>query len=393
MQFVSESVKNLPPYLFAELEKKKRALQEQGVDVIDLGIGAPDLPTPSFIVEELASAARAPLNHRYSSYQGCKEFREAVALFYQRHYGVSLDPDTEVLTLIGSKEGIAHLLQAVVNPGETVITPNPGYPVYRSAIHLVGAKAADLPLDADDNYAPAFSKVSKSVKDAAKAMLLNYPANPTAATVELNTFMKAIAFAKENELLLINDMAYDLITFGDYTAPSILQVPGAKEWAIEFGSLSKSFNMTGWRIGFAVGNKKAVRSLATLKSNVDSSQFLPVQLAAAKALRSDLSATREHAEIFRTRMEKMHAGLHKLGIRANKPKGTIFLWIRVPAAYTSSAFAEKLLEEAGIIITPGTAFGSAGEGYARIALTVSSERLDEVLERLMQLDLKGGNKT
>lgn len=388
MQIVSDSVKSLPPYLFAELEKKKKAKQAHGVDVIDLGIGAPDLSPPSFVMEELAAAARIPGNHRYSSYQGCQTFREAVAQFYQRHYGVELDPDTEVLALIGSKEGIAHLLQAVVNPGETVITPNPGYPVYRSAIHLVGAQAADLPLDAQNGYAPMFSKVSKSVRNAAKVMLLNYPANPTAATVDLNTFVKAIAFVEENDLLLVNDMAYDLITFGDYTSPSVLQVPGAKDYAIELGSLSKSFNMTGWRIGFAVGNKEVLKSLATLKSNIDSSQFLAIQLAAAKALQSDLSAPRDHAEIFRTRMEKMHAGLKELGIQSDKPRGTMFLWVRVPPAYTSSAFAEKLLEEAGIIITPGTAFGSAGEGYARIALTVSSKRLDEVLERLKQLDFK-----
>ncbi|MDY0406842.1 aminotransferase class I/II-fold pyridoxal phosphate-dependent enzyme [Virgibacillus sp. 179-BFC.A HS] len=368
-------------------------MQARGVDVIDLGIGAPDLPTPAFIIDALAEAARLPANHRYSSYYGCREFREAVASFYRQRYGVELNPDTEVLTLIGSKEGIAHLIQAVVNPGETVLVPNPGYPVYRSAVHLSGAKAVDLPLDATNGYAPKFSDVKKSYKDAAKLMLLNYPANPTAATIELSTYLEAVAFSKENQLLLANDMAYDLITFRDYQSPSVLQVPDAKDVAIEFGSLSKSFNMTGWRIGYAVGNKDAIKALSTLKSNLDSSQFLPIQLAAARALESDLAVVKKHATVFEKRMEKMHAALQRLGISAEKPRGTIFLWVQVPKPYTSAAFAEKLLEDAGIIITPGTAFGTAGEGYARIALTVDEQRLDEAIIRLEQLDIKGGNGT
>lgn len=385
MTFVSEKINTLPPYLFSEFQKKKKVLQGKGVDVIDLGIGAPDLPTPDFVIDRLVEEVRNPLNHRYSTYSGTQEFRQAVADFYQCHYEVDLDPDTEVLALIGSKEGIANLVQAVINPGDTVLVPNPGYPVYRSAVHLAGGKSVELSLDAASGYKPLFDQVTKVDSESAKLMFLNYPSNPTAATVNLDVFLKAISFAEKNNLVVANDAAYDLVTFKDYRAPSILQAPNAKENAVEFGSLSKSFNMTGWRIGYLVGNKTVIKALSTLKSNMDTSQFIPIQLAAATALDSDLSAVEANNKVFQERMEKLYTAFHEMGLEADKPNGTIFLWSKVPNGYTSTAFANQMLECAGIIVTPGSAFGSLGEGYIRIALSVTSERLDEVIKRMKNM--------
>lgn len=387
MEFVSDKVQSLPPYLFSEFQRKKKEMQSRGVDVIDLGIGAPDLPTPDFIIDRLIKEVKQPENHVYAPYSGCQEFREAVAYFYKSHYGVDLDPNTEVLTLIGSKEGIAHTMQAVLNEGDVVLTPNPGYPVYETAIHLAGGVNVPFPLDAEHGYRPQFEQIEQMHLDQAKMMFLNYPSNPTAATVDFDVFLEAVTFAKENDLLVANDAAYDLVTFDDYVSPSILQVPGAKDYAIEFGSLSKSFNMTGWRIGFVVGNKDVINSLSTLKSNVDSSQFLAIQLAGATALTSDLSAVKENNAIIKERMVKVCNALEQLGFRVEKPRGTIFVWAEVPTGYTSASFANKLLEEAGVIVTPGSAFGVNGEGYFRIALTVTSERFDEVIERLQQVKL------
>ncbi|WP_163970994.1 LL-diaminopimelate aminotransferase [Oceanobacillus halotolerans] len=396
MAFVSEKVSQLPPYLFSEFQRKKKQKQAEGVDVIDLGIGAPDLPTPDFVIDKLTEEVKQPANHRYSTYGGCQEFREAVASFYEKHYGVSLDPETEVLTLIGSKEGIANLVQSVINPGDGVLLPDPGYPAYQAAVHLADGEQILLPLDPENGYQPNFSTIATESIQRSKLMLLNYPSNPTAATIDLKTFMEAVTFAKKNNLVVAQDAAYDLITFGDYKAPSILQVPGAKDCAVELGSLSKSFNMTGWRIGYIVGNKTVIKALATLKSNIDTSQFLPIQKAAATALTSDLEAVKEHNAVYYKRMETMYNGLRDMGIEVEKPAGTIFIWAKVPNGHTSMSFANRMLEEAGVIVTPGNAFGSSGEGYFRIALSVPSERLEEVVSRMKSMKREGltssGNK-
>lgn len=388
MTFASDKVSSLPPYLFSEFQRKKVELQSKGIDVIDLGIGAPDLPTPEFVIDRLVKEVRVAENHRYSPYSGCQEFREAVAYFYKNHYGVTLDPETEILTLIGSKEGIAHLMQAVLNPGDYVLLPDPGYPVYSTAVHLAGGEFVSLPLEPDNGYVPRYEDVPKEALQQAKLMLLNYPSNPTAATVELNTFVEALTFAKENNLILAHDAAYDLVTFDGYESPSVLQVPQAKDNAVEFGSLSKNFNMTGWRIGYVVGNKEVIQALSTLKSNLDSSQFLAIQKAAATALTSDLSAVKEHTRIFTERRDKLVAALTDLGIATDLPRGTIFVWAKIPKGFTSLSFANMLLEEAGVIVTPGSAFGAVGEGYIRIALSVTTERLGEAIDRLQQLNLK-----
>lgn len=385
---IADRVKSLPAYVFSEFQRKKAELEKEGVDVIDLGIGAPDLPTPDFVYERLVLEAKNPDNHRYSPYSGCSEFKEAVAAFYKKQYAVDLDPDTEVLALIGSKEGIVNLFQAVLNPGDAVFVPDPGYPVYQKGVLLAGGESILLPLNEEKGYIPEFSRISKRNKQRAKLLMLNYPSNPLGATVELNTFREAATFSKNNKILLASDAAYNLITFDGYKAPSVLQVPDAKDYAVEFGSLSKSFNMAGWRIGYVVGNKHVIQALATLKSNIDSSQFLAVQKAAATALKSDLSAVKEHNAIYQERMEKLYTALNELGISTEKTRGTIFLWAKVPTGFTANSFANKLLEEAGVIVTPGTAFGPSGEGYIRIALTVSKERLDEVVRRLRELRLK-----
>lgn len=385
---IADRVKSLPAYVFSEFQRKKAELEKEGVDVIDLGIGAPDLPTPDFVYERLVLEAKNPDNHRYSPYSGCSEFKEAVAEFYKKQYAVDLDPDTEVLALIGSKEGIVNLFQAVLNPGDAVFVPDPGYPVYQKGVLLAGGESILLPLNEEKGYIPEFGRISKRNKQRAKLLMLNYPSNPLGATVELNTFREAATFSKNNKILLASDAAYNLITFDGYKAPSVLQVPDAKDYAVEFGSLSKSFNMAGWRIGYVVGNKHVIQALATLKSNIDSSQFLAVQKAAATALKSDLFAVKEHNAIYQERMEKLYTALNELGISTEKTRGTIFLWAKVPTGFTANSFANKLLEEAGVIVTPGTAFGPSGEGYIRIALTVSKERLDEVVRRLRKLRLK-----
>ncbi|MFB4168535.1 aminotransferase class I/II-fold pyridoxal phosphate-dependent enzyme [Virgibacillus sp. JSM 102003] len=388
MSFVSDKVKNLPPYLFSAFQQKKKELEANGVDVIDLGIGAPDLPTPDFVIDRLTEESRITENHRYSTYSGCMEFKHAVAEFYKKQYDVDLDPETEVMAVIGSKEGIANLMQATLNQNDTVLVPDPGYPVYRTAVHLAGGESVPLPLDIQNGYIPLYDHVEDASVQLAKLMLLNYPSNPTAATVHLNTFLKAITFANENNLLLVHDAAYDMVTYNGYKAPSVMQVPGAKENAVEFGSLSKSFNMTGWRIGYMVGNKEVIKALATYKSNIDTCQFLPIQKAAATALKSDFSEVANNNKIYQERMEKLHKAFQELGIYAEKPNGTIFLWAKVPDGFSSMSFADKLLEEAGVIVTPGSAFGSRGEGFIRVALTVTSERLDDVINRIKKLDLK-----
>jgi len=387
MSIASKKVGSLPPYLFSEFQRKKEELQAKGVDVIDLGIGAPDLPTPDFIIESLIKEAKKPENHRYSPYGGCREFKEAVATFYKNYFDVTLDPETEVLTLIGSKEGLAHLMQALLDPGDHVLLPDPGYPVYSTAVHLAEASYFPLPLEAANGYIPRYEDVPDEIIKQTKLMLLNYPSNPTAATVNIDVFEQALAFARKNNIMIAHDSAYNLVTFDDYKAPSILQVPGAKNNAVEFGSLSKSFNMTGWRIGYVVGNKDIIKALSVLKSNLDSSQFLAIQKAAAMALTSDLSTVAEHNKIFTERRNVLVKALQNIGLEVDLPKGTIFVWAKVPEQFTSLTFANLLLEKSGIIVTPGSAFGPTGEGYIRIALSVSIERIDEVARRLSELNM------
>ncbi|KAB2333295.1 aminotransferase class I/II-fold pyridoxal phosphate-dependent enzyme [Cytobacillus depressus] len=384
MVFQSDRVGQIPPYLFAEINKKKEAMIQTGIDVIDLGIGDPDLPTPNHIVEKLIAEMQHPLNFKYPSFIGHEEFRKSVADYYEREYKVKLDPKTEVLALIGSKEGIGHLIPALIDPGDVVLIPDPSYPVYRMATHLASGESYSMLLKEENNFEPEFDSIPKDILTRSKLMFLNYPGNPTAATVDLKHFERAVSFAKENQIPIAHDSAYNMVTFDGYKAPSILQAEGAKEIAVEFGSLSKTYNMTGWRIGYVVGNKDIIKSLAVLKSNMDTGQFTPIQLAAAHALNSDQSCVSKHNQIYKERMEAMIAGLASIGIKVDPPKGSFFIWAPVPEGFTSTEFATSVLEQTGVIITPGNAFGSGGEGYFRVSLSVPTERLYEAIDRIKQ---------
>ncbi|MFC7392781.1 LL-diaminopimelate aminotransferase [Scopulibacillus cellulosilyticus] len=384
----SQIVQQMPPYLFSNLNRKKETLKKQGVDIIDLGIGDPDLPTPTFIIDQLIKELEHPENFRYSAFNGCPEFRQAVSDFYFKHFQVEIDENKEVQTLIGSKEGIAHLIQAMIDPGDFVLIPDPCYPVYKMAVHLAGGKIFPMPLKAENGFKPVFESIPIDVLKKAKLAFLNYPSNPTGATVDIEFFEKAVAFFKKHGIYIAHDSAYNLVTYGDYQAPSILQVDGAKEMAVEFGSLSKAFNMTGWRIGYLVGHKEIINTLLTVKSNLDSSQFLPIQKAAAIALESDLSFLKERNAVYEKRGKVMCQALQDIGIETGPLKGSIFLWVKVPESMTSASFCERLLEEAGVVVTPGTAFGDHGEGYFRISLSVPDERLREAAGRIKQFLMK-----
>lgn len=384
MGFTSQKIKDIPPYIFSEINKKKAELKDKGVDVIDLGIGDPDLSTPQPIIDELIKEMGDQQNFKYSNYSGCIEFREAVASYYKKQYDVGLDPETEILTLIGSKEGIANLVPTVVNPGEYVLVPDPSYGVYRMAAHLADAQSYSMPITEENNFKPELEKLPDDIKKQASLMFLNYPSNPTAAMVDLDFFNKAVAFGKENSIPIAHDFAYNTVSFND-PAPSMMQAEGAKDIAVEFGSLSKSYNMTGWRIGYVVGNKEIIKGLSVIKSNTDTSQFLPVQKAAAFALNMDQSVVTENVEIYRERMNAFVEGLSKLGLDVTPPDGSFFVWFPVPKGYTSGTFASEVLEKCGVVVTPGSAFGTSGEGYARVSLTHSVERLQEVIDRLKKV--------
>ncbi|MFE8697860.1 LL-diaminopimelate aminotransferase [Cytobacillus sp. FJAT-53684] len=384
MDYQSNRIGQIPPYLFAEINKKKAELVKSGVDVIDLGIGDPDLPTPQHIVDKLVEEMQDSSNFKYPSFIGCAEFREAVADFYARQYQVNLDPETEVLALIGSKEGIAHLIPTLIDPGDYVLIPDPSYPVYKMATLLANGQYYHMPLLKENNFEPDFSLIPDEIIEQAKLMFLNYPGNPTAATVDIEFFQNAISFARQRNIPIAHDSAYNMVTFGEYKAPSILEVEGAKEVAVEFGSLSKTYNMTGWRIGYVVGNKQIIKALSVLKSNMDTGQFTPIQKAAAFALNSDQSCVSNHNAIYEERLNVVLDGLKAIGIKVDRPKGSFFIWAPVPKGYTSAEFVTNVLEQTGVILTPGSAFGPSGEGYFRLSLSVPNARLFEAINRIKQ---------
>ncbi|GHH99337.1 LL-diaminopimelate aminotransferase [Neobacillus kokaensis] len=384
MNFSSGRVGQIPPYLFAEINKKKAEMINSGIDIIDLGIGDPDLPTPKHIVKKLMEETQDPGNLKYPSFVGCVEFKQAVADFYFREYGVHLDPDTEVLALIGSKEGIAHIVPTLIDPGDYVLIPDPSYPVYRMATLLANGQYHNMPLKKENNYQPDFDEIPKEVLECSKLMFLNYPGNPTAATVDLPFFKESIQFAQKHNIPIAHDSAYNMVTFDAYKAPSILQVEGAKEIAVEFGSLSKTYSMTGFRIGYVAGNREIIKALSILKSNTDTGQFTPIQKAAAYALNSDQSCVTQYNQVYKKRMTALLEGLKSIGVEVEPPKGSFFIWAPVPKGYTSAEFVTSVLEQTGVIITPGNAFGPSGEGYFRVSLSVPTERLYEAVNRIKQ---------
>ncbi|MBT9281671.1 MAG: LL-diaminopimelate aminotransferase [Hydrogenibacillus schlegelii] len=391
MPKVAQRIATVPPYLFAQIDKKKSELMSKGVDVISLGIGDPDLPTPDFVVERMQREVANSRWHQYPDYDGHLLFREAVADFYKRRFGVDLDPKQEVLTLIGSKEGLAHLIWAYVDPGDVVLIPDPAYPVYQIHASLAGGTPYFLPLTRERNFLPDLSLVPEEMARRAKLLFLNYPNNPTGAVASLDFYEEVVAFCQRYDILLVSDNAYSETTFDGYVAPSVLQVPGAKEVAVEFWSFSKPFNMTGWRIAAAVGNADALyKGLGIIKTNTDSGQFTAIQMAAVEALTHPQSEAfiREMNAIYQRRRDLAVEGLRAAGLQVEPPKGTFYLWVPVPKGHTSTSFAELLLTEAAVVVTPGVGYGQYGEGYVRISLSLKEERLKEALDRIRKA-LKG----
>jgi LL-diaminopimelate aminotransferase len=377
----------LPPYLFAELDRLKKELQRRGVDVISLGIGDPDLPTPPHIVESLKRAAEQPNNHRYPDYQGLDRYRDAWTRWYRRRFGVTLDPAREACALIGSKEGIANFSTAVLDPGDIVLIPDPGYPVYFSGCIFNGGEPCAVALNKASGFLPDLDAIPAEVARRAKLLWLNYPNNPTSATAELSFLRDAVRFCLKHEIILAHDFAYSEIAYDGYRAPSVLEIPEARECAIEFHSLSKTYSMTGWRIGVAVGNERLVGALGRVKTNMDSGPFQAIQEAAITALDGPEDTLREYCATYKKRRDTLVRALGSLGLSCAAPRATFYVWAEVPKGYSSVGFTEHVLREAGVVITPGSGFGRGGEGFVRFSLTVASERLREAVERIKALRL------
>jgi LL-diaminopimelate aminotransferase len=377
----------LPPYLFAELDRRKAALRAKGVDIIDLGVGDPDLPTPSRIVERIREEVLNPQNHHYPSYEGLRDFREAVSRWYERRFGVHVDPDGEVIALIGSKEGIAHIPLAFINPGAYSLVPSPGYPVYHAGTVFAGGKSFFMPLVEERGFLPDLGGIPPEVAEQSTLMFINYPNNPTAAVADREFFARVVEFARQYRLVVCHDAAYSEISFDGYTPPSFLEVDGAKAVGVEFHSLSKTYNMTGWRLGFAVGNREIMAGLGKAKTNIDSGVFQAIQRAGIEALEGDQSDVEQMRAIYQKRRDIMVSGLRTMGLEVTPPRASFYLWVKVPIDHDSVSFASLVLNEVGVVITPGSGFGAAGEGYVRLTLTVPESRLEEAVERLQGISL------
>ncbi len=381
----AERIRTLPPYLFAAIDEMKQQAIARGVDIINLGIGDPDLPTPDPIVERMQQAVTDPQHHQYPSSSGMLSFRTAVAGWYQRRFNVTVDPKSEVVTLIGSKEGIGHVPMAFIDPGDVVLVPSPGYPVYPVAASFAGGVAHEMPLLKQNGFLPDLDAIPPDVARNAKLMFLNSPNNPTSVMADTAFFSRVIAFAKEHHVIVCHDAAYSEIFYDGLRPSSFLEAEGAMDVGIEFHSLSKTFNMTGWRIGFAVGRAEVIAGLSQIKSNMDSGQFQAVQEAGITALESDDRLTAGLRAIYQERRDVLVAGLRNLGLEFDVPSATFYVWIEVPKGYTSASFTTHLLEKAGIVTTPGNGFGAPGEGYIRMALTTTKERLAEAVDRLKHI--------
>ncbi len=380
---VSKRLKQIPPYVFAQIDQKRQALVAQGIDVINLGIGDPDGPTPSHIVETAKQALDNPVNHHYPPFGGMMEYKEAISSWFSSRFNVNLNPKTQITSLIGSKEGLHNTIMAYIDSGDLALIPDPAYPVYRTSTILAGGETYFMNLSEENDFLPDLEAIPQNVLNSAKLMLLNYPNNPTAAIADLAFFEKVIHLAKKHDILIAHDLAYSEMTFDNYKAPSILEVKGANEYAIELHSLSKTYNMTGWRIGFLVGNENSVKAIASLKSNVDTDIFKVVQLAAIKALTGPMDHIQTCNDIYVSRRNLAINELKKLGWGDIKPnKATFYMWLKVPKSMTSADFCTKMLEEAHIVVPPGTAYGPYGEGYFRISLCVSEARLKEAFARM-----------
>jgi LL-diaminopimelate aminotransferase len=374
----------LPPYLFAELDRKVSEAKAKGVDVISFGIGDPDRPTPAHIVEAGQKAMADPATHQYPSYYGMPELREAIAAYYERRFAVKLDPKTQVLPLIGSKEGIAHLATAFVDPGDMVLVQDPGYPVYQTATMLAGGGTISMPLTEDNGFVVDLEGIPELSAQASKVMWLNFPSNPTSAVCTPQFMADAVKYCARNDLLLAHDAAYVELTYDGYVAPSVLQSPGALDTAIEFGSLSKTYNMTGWRVGWVVGAAPAIEAIGRVKTNIDSGIFNALQRAGITALEGPQDCIAENVAVYKRRRDVVVNALNASGIDVKAPKGAIYVWVPVPEGQTSVGFCQFLLDEVGVVVAPGSGYGHFGEGFVRFSLTLADDRLDEGMERVVK---------
>lgn len=382
MTRLARRVQQLPPYLFAGISKKIAEKRAQGIDVISFGIGDPDLPTPAHVIDALCEAARDPANHRYPETEGLPEFREAVAAWYERRFGVRLDPSREVCSLIGSKEGIAHAALCFIDPGDVALVPDPAYPVYATGTMFAGGEVYALPLDERNGFLPDLDAVPASVAARASVLWLNYPNNPTGACADLAFFERVVAFARRHELWVCHDMAYSDVAYDGYRPPSFLEVPGARDVGVEFNSLSKTYNMTGWRIAMVVGNAMLVDAIMRVKSNLDSGAPQAIQRMAIAAMLGPQDAVDEHNRVYQRRRDRLVPALQRLGLRVSPPRATLYIWAGLPPGVRSVDYAERLLEKTGVVVTPGVGYGAKGEGYVRLSLTIPDERLEEGVRRL-----------
>ncbi|MFC1948756.1 LL-diaminopimelate aminotransferase [Chloroflexota bacterium] len=379
---LAKRIENLPPYLFVEIKRKIAAKQARGEEVISFAIGDPDMPTPAHIIDRLCQAAQDPTNHHYPESAGMPELHRAIAEWYRKRFDVSLDPDTEVLPLIGAKEGIAHIALCFIDPGDIALVPDPAYPVYSIGTTLAGGKPYYLPLTRGNNFLPDLSAIPDDIAKQARLLWINYPNNPTGATAEIDFFNRTVEFARQNNLAVCHDGPYTEVTFDGYKPVSFLQADGAREVGMEFHSLSKSYNMTGWRIGMAVGNATMIDALKTLKSNLDSGIPQAIQLAAIEALTGPQDFIKEHNAIYQRRRDLVIDILNKIGLEARPPKATLYVWAKVPEGYNSVDLAADLLEQVGVVVTPGVGYGKHGEGYVRVSLTVPDATLVKGLSKL-----------
>ncbi|BAQ34574.1 LL-diaminopimelate aminotransferase [Dehalococcoides sp. THU3] len=379
---LSKRIENLPPYLFVQISKKIAEKRAKGEEVISFAIGDPDLPTPKHILAELCKAAEDPSNHRYPETEGMPMLRKAMAEWYEKRFGVKLNPDTEILPLIGSKEGIGHAAWCFLDPGDIALVPNPAYPVYAICSQLAGADVFNMPLNKENNFLPDFNTIPEDILLKAKVLWINYPNNPTGAVADLDFFKKAADFAAKHNLAVCHDGPYSEIAFDGYKPVSFLEAEGAKDVGIEFHSLSKSYNMTGWRIGMAVGNAKMIDALRRFKSNLDSGIPQAIQLMAIAALKGSQEVINHNCAVYQRRRDRLVKALHNIGMEVTAPKASLYIWAPVPEGYTSASFATELLDKTGVVVTPGTGYGTAGEGYIRLSLTVPDEQLEKGITKL-----------
>ena len=380
----SKRIEKLPPYLFVEISRKIAEKRAKGEDVISFAIGDPDLPTPSNVIEKLCQTARDPANHRYPETEGLPQLRQAIAAWYQQRFGVSLDPDREVLPLIGSKEGVGHMALCLIDQGDIALVPDPAYPVYAVGTMFAGGEPYYLPLKEENEFLPDLDRIPRAVAEKAKVLWMNYPNNPTTAVADASFFERAIAFARKYDIAICHEGQYTEVAFDGYRPVSFMEMPGAKDVGVEFHSFSKTFNMTGWRIGMMVGNPQLVNALMRVKSNLDSGVPQAIQYAAIEALQNSHSCIQEHNTIYQRRRDQVMEVVKEMGWEAKTPKASLYIWARVPPGHSSISFATRLLEEAGVVVTPGVGYGSTGEGYIRLSLTTPDAELQEGLSRLLR---------